>query len=244
MSQTVFAAFPGAFPEHYKQSKLKVIGNPVRKEIVELIDPEQYYKDRWGEAKRVENSADLNILVVGGSLGATALNEKVPQALASIEKQFSKVKAFNRINVRHQCGKNNLEQTKGHYSVLPEASKIIDAEIMEFISDMAANYQWADLVICRSGALTVSEIAAAGVASILVPFPFAVDDHQTANGQYLSNNGAAYLIQQKDLTKEKLSAVIMNLDKKIIQSMAVKARKLAINSAAQKVADECLKLAG
>jgi len=191
MSQTVFAAFPGAFPEHYKQSKLKVIGNPVRKEIVELIDPEQYYKHRWSETeraetervktkrvktkrvktKRAENSGDLNILVVGGSLGATALNEKVPQALALIEKQLSKMKDFNCIKVRHQCGKNNLEQTKGYYKVLPEASKIIDVEIMEFISDMATNYQWADLVICRSGALTVSEIAAAGVASILVPFP-------------------------------------------------------------------------
>jgi len=115
---------------------------------------------------------------------------------------------------------------------------------MPFINDMAANYEWADLVICRSGALTVSEISAVGVASLLVPFPYAVDDHQTANAAYLANEDAAFLIQQIDLSKEKLTELLMSLNQKKLLTMAEKARQLSINNAAEVVADECLQLAG
>ena len=115
---------------------------------------------------------------------------------------------------------------------------------MPFINDMAKNYAWADLVVCRSGALTISEIAAVGVASLLVPFPYAVDDHQTANAAYLADEGAAFLVQQNDLSSAKLAELLMSLNQKKLLTMAVRARQLSINNAAEVVADECLQLAG
>ena len=145
-------------------------------------------------------------------------------------------------------GEKHQEDTQKNYSWLKdEKSKSnidIEVDILPFISNMAANYEWADLIICRSGALTVSEIAAAGVASLLVPFPYAVDDHQTANAAYLADEGAAFLIQQNELDKERLADILMSLDKITVQTMAQKARKLSINNAAATVADECLQLAG
>lgn len=258
LSKKVFSAFPNAFKQ---QKKLSVIGNPVRKEIVQLIEPEQYYKQRWFKPERHKNNkketAELNILVVGGSLGAFALNERVPQALEFIMQSgslYAEGFDFERINVRHQCGEKNLKSTEENYRNLIKqavsditngiAENRINIEVMSFISDMADSYQWADLVICRSGALTVSEITAAGVASLLVPFPYAVDDHQTANADYLANEGAAFLIQQNKLDKETLAALIMNLNKRKIVDMAIKARSLSIDDAADVVANECLKLSG
>lgn len=264
LSKKVFSAFPGAFSETCNKEKLSVIGNPVRKEIINIIDPQAYYDDKWFQTDQpgIENNSrnELNILIVGGSLGAVALNETVPQALKLINDNGllssshsdSKQNDFSAINVCHQCGEKNLDRTLENYHVLKQQSDSgtgqfdskIDVQIMAFISDMAASYQWADLVICRSGALTISEIAAAGVASLLVPFPYAVDDHQTANAQYLANEGAAYLVQQKDLSKEKLAEIINSLDKKTILDMACKARELSINNAAEVVAEQCLQLAG
>ena len=235
-SKNVFAAFPGAFPKNYNQQKLSVIGNPVRKEIVEIKAPQQRYQKDWFQAEQTA----LNILVVGGSLGAAALNKTVPQAL-SLLKEDQLEKGFTAISVRHQCGENNLSATIENYNDLKGTN--IDVEVMAFIADMAANYAWADLIICRAGALTISEIAAAGVASLLVPFPYAVDDHQTANAHYLSDEGAAFLIQQDELSKEKLAELIMNLDKQSIFGMACKARKLSIKNAAQVVAQACMQQA-
>ena len=239
-AKKVFAAFPGAFAEN---KKLMIIGNPVRKEIKQLEKPEQRFAKKW------ENISDmqLNILVIGGSLGAAALNDKLPGAL----KMIAKNKPMKKINVRHQCGEKNLKVTKENYKWLEKRSLDnteheinINVDIMPFINDMAANYEWADLVICRSGALTVSEIAAVGVASLLVPFPYAVDDHQTANAAYLANEDAAFLIQQNNLSKEKLIELLMSLNQKKLLTMAKRARQLSINNAAEVVADECLQLAG
>ncbi|MCW8930034.1 MAG: undecaprenyldiphospho-muramoylpentapeptide beta-N-acetylglucosaminyltransferase [Gammaproteobacteria bacterium] len=238
-SQKVLAAFPGAFSEN---KKLRIIGNPVRKEIMSITKPEIRFEKKWAKNN---DGKQLNILVVGGSLGAVALNEKLPEALNDIDQTGQlKKSVFEQINIRHQCGEKHLNATKENYSNFIEPEKIasIKVDIMPFIDDMAKNYEWADLVICRSGALTVSEIAAVGVASLLVPYPYAVDDHQSANAAYLSDEGAAFLVQQSELNSQKISDIIMSLDKKNILNMAVKARQLSTNDAAEVVANECLSL--
>lgn len=241
----VLAAFPAAFTVH---EKLTVIGNPVRKEIMDIVSPESRFEKKWAES----NANELNVLVVGGSLGAAVLNEKLPQALEEInQKGLLKESDFEGINVRHQCGEKHLDATQENYSQLfnsslstnEEGIENISVEIMRFIDDMAKNYEWADLVICRSGALTVSEIAAVGVASLLVPYPYAVDDHQSANAAYLSDEGAAYLVQQNELDSQIISDILMSLDKGIILKMAVKARQLSIKDAAEVVAEKCLTFA-
>lgn len=253
-SKKVLAAFPGAFNAH---RKLMVIGNPVRKEITQLEKPEQRFEKKWAKSE----DDKLNILVVGGSLGAAALNEILPEALKKINQSGQQAAGFfHHINVRHQCGEKNLDATRENYSEIIKQQEIkqqqrkketeqqnefnIIVDIMPFINDMAKNYEWADLVICRSGALTVSEIAAAGVASLLVPYPYAVDDHQSANAAYLADEGAAFLVQQNVFDSDKLIDILMNLDKKKILNMAIKARQLSIKDAAEVVAGECLLLAG
>lgn len=246
LARKVFAAFPGAFPE---SEKLNVIGNPVRKEITNISDPVKRYKTKWSTKNDFNTAQQLNLLIVGGSLGAAALNERVPQALEIIKQNGClENNEFKKISVRHQCGEKNREATLNNYQWL-EQSKVtdelkIEVDVFAFIKDMAANYQWADLIICRSGALTVSEIAAAGIASILVPYPYAVDDHQTANAGYLADENAAFLIQQDELNKERLANLLMTLDRKTIKSMAINARQLSISNAAEVVADECMQLAG
>lgn len=250
-SKKVLAAFPGAFNAH---RKLMVIGNPVRKEITQLEKPEQRFEKKWAKSE----DDKLNILVVGGSLGAAALNEILPEALKKINQSGQQAAGFfHHINVRHQCGEKNLDATRENYSEIIKQQQQqrkketeqqnefnIIVDIMPFINDMAKNYEWADLVICRSGALTVSEIAAAGVASLLVPYPYAVDDHQSANAAYLADEGAAFLVQQNVFDSDKLIDILMNLDKKKILNMAIKARQLSIKDAAEVVAGECLLLAG
>ncbi|MDO6748637.1 undecaprenyldiphospho-muramoylpentapeptide beta-N-acetylglucosaminyltransferase, partial [Gilvimarinus sp. 1_MG-2023] len=176
-------AFPGAL------AGAMTVGNPVRRELVEL------------PARAVPLSGPLNILVVGGSLGASALNDAV---LAC----WQAMPAAGRPNLRHQVGKRDAERMLAAYA----ASDVV-ADVSAFIDDMEAAYGWADLMICRSGALTVSEVAAVGKAAIFVPFPYAVDDHQTINAGYLANNQAALICQQKDLTPEWLQQTIGLLDK-------------------------------
>lgn len=233
----VLAAFPSAFATH---KKLRVIGNPVRKEIADLNKPEQRFAKKWA----TDTDNVLNILVIGGSLGATALNEKLPQAWAEIiAEQTWQSNDFSRIHIRHQCGEKHLDKTRDNYNALLKTDAI-KIEIMPFIDDMAANYAWSDLVICRSGALTVSELAAVGVASLLVPFPYAVDDHQTANAAYLADQGAAFLVPQTELSNKTLAAILNKLDKETIKKMALKARQLSTTDAADIVAQECLLLAG
>jgi UDP-N-acetylglucosamine--N-acetylmuramyl-(pentapeptide) pyrophosphoryl-undecaprenol N-acetylglucosamine transferase len=200
------------------------VGNPVRREIAVLPAPTLRYRER---AARGE---PLHLLVVGGSLGAAALNETVPQALALLP-------AGERPEVMHQAGERHIDALREIY-----ARAGVTANLVPFIEDMAGAYAWADLVICRAGALTIAELAAAGVASILVPFPHAVDDHQTGNARFLANAGAAILLPQAELTPETL-ALIRNMDRDQLLQMAEKARELAKPDAATAVANACKEVA-
>ena len=199
------------------------IGNPVRADIAALPPPAERYAGRSGP---------LRVLVVGGSLGAAALNAAVPQALARLAPEQRPV-------VVHQAGERQLDALRDAY-----AKAGVEAEQRAFIDDMAAAYAAADLVICRAGALTVAELAAAGVASLLVPFPHAVDDHQTGNARFLAARGAAYLLPQPELTPERLAGILVSLDRDRLLQMAGHARALARPQAAAQVADVCATLAG
>ncbi len=219
---TVMAAFPDAFKA---SNKVTITGNPVRSEIVSLPEPEKRFVNRDTDA--------IKILVLGGSLGAKALNEVIPETLFMLSNDYQ-------VQVKHQCGER-------HYSKIIDAYKDsnVEAEVLPFIEDMAATYVWADLVICRAGALTVAELAACGVGAILIPFPYAVDDHQTANANYLSTQGAAIQIQETQLNVEKLKAVLLELlhaPERIVQ-MAIKARSLAKPDATMIVANLCMEAA-
>lgn len=222
LARRVFQAFPTAFPA---SAKVATTGNPVRQEIVQLPAPEQRYGDRAGP---------LRILVLGGSQGAVSLNQTVPQAFAQLQGKLDFV-------VRHQAGPKNIDAARALYH---QAG--VDADVVPFIEDMAAAYGWADLVICRSGALTVSELAAAGVASLLIPYPHAVDDHQTRNGEYLSQQGAAVLVQQQHTTPATLATLILNSfsDRAQLQIMATRARELAMQDATGKVVRACQEVVG
>lgn len=214
VSDKVMVAFPKALP------KAEWTGNPVRADIASLSMPEERFRDRSGP---------LRILVVGGSLGAQALNENVPRALALLDP---------RPTVVHQAGEKHLDALRKHYA---EAG--VQGELVAFIDDMAARYAAADLVICRAGAMTIAELSAGGLASVLVPFPFAVDDHQTANARFLADQGAAILLPQKELTPQRLASVIGSLDRARLLEMARKARALGKPDAARVVAQRCMELA-
>jgi UDP-N-acetylglucosamine--N-acetylmuramyl-(pentapeptide) pyrophosphoryl-undecaprenol N-acetylglucosamine transferase len=207
-----------AFPETLEGAEWT--GNPVRAEIAAMSPPEERYRNRSGP---------LRLLVVGGSLGAQALNEALPKALSLLEKKPIVV---------HQSGEKHLETLKAHY----RAARV-EGELLAFIDDMARRYAEADLVICRAGAVTIAELSAGGMASILVPFPHAVDDHQSANAKFLSDRGAAVLIQQRDLTPEKLAALIRSMDRAKLLDMAKKARALGKPDAARIVAERCMQIA-
>ena len=193
-------------------------GNPVRDDVAALPPPAHRYAHREGP---------LRLLVVGGSLGAQALNSVVPQALAAIPPE-------RRPHVLHQSGRRHLSALQSAYR---DAG--VDAEAVEFIEDMAAAYAEADLVICRAGAMTVSEVAAAGVASLMVPFPHAVDDHQTTNARFLSERDAALLVPQAELSPQRLAETLERLDRPRLLAMAERARELARPDAAAQVADAC-----
>lgn len=197
-------------------------GNPVRPEIAALPAPEQRFAGRSGP---------LRLLVVGGSLGARALNEVVPAALKEMAQEA-------RPKVVHQAGMNEAEALATAYR---EAG--VAAEVLPFIDDMAARYGEADLVLCRAGALTVGELAAAGVASILVPYPHAVDDHQTHNARFLGDRGAAILLPQNELNPGRLRELIASLERGPLLAMAREARKLAKPEATRAVAQACVELA-
>ena len=208
---------PGAF----KSAKAKVVGNPVRREIAELPPPEQRMLGRVGR---------LRLLVLGGSLGAQALNEVVPKALKIIAEE-------ERPDVWHQAGSTKSEATKQSY-----AGCGVHGKIDAYIEDMATAYAWADLVLCRAGALTIAELATSGVGSILVPYPFAVDDHQTANARILSAGGAAVLLQQTELSAIRLASLLRHFSRgrQELMKMAQAARVLAKPNAAETVAEICL----
>jgi len=212
-ARKVLAAFPSAFGD-----KAELAGNPVRADIAALPTPEQRLAGRIGP---------LRLLVVGGSLGAQALNEVVPQALAMLPEDA-------RPEVIHQAGEKQIDVLRENYRKAG-----VESEARAFIADMAATYAWADLVICRAGALTIAELSAAGVASVLVPFPHAVDDHQTWNAHYLSDDGAAVLLPQKDMTPEKLAQMITGFDRESLFAMAQRARALGKPQATATVAAIC-----
>ncbi len=217
MATQVLEAFPGAFPA---APKVHCVGNPVRADIAALPAPAERFAGRDGA---------LRILVLGGSQGAVALNELVPEALALLARQQP-------LTIRHQAGRRNQDKAVAKYAAVGLA-----AEVLPFIDDMAAMYGWADLVICRSGALTVSELAAAGVGAVLIPFPHAVDDHQTANGRYLSEAGAALLFAQSTLTAERLAEALSPLFvRDRLLAMATAARDLAQPQATARVVAACL----
>jgi UDP-N-acetylglucosamine--N-acetylmuramyl-(pentapeptide) pyrophosphoryl-undecaprenol N-acetylglucosamine transferase len=209
--------FPGVL------RKSQWCGNPVRGEIAGLPPPEQRFENRTGP---------LRVLVVGGSLGAQALNDVVPRALALIE-------TAQRPQVIHQAGAKHLDALQANY-----AGAGVQARTLAFIDDMAARYAEADLVICRAGALTVSELAAAGAASVLVPFPHAVDDHQTSNARFLAEAGAALLVQQRELSARRLADLLIGFTRERLLAMAVRARLLAKPDAAAAVAAVCREAAG
>jgi UDP-N-acetylglucosamine--N-acetylmuramyl-(pentapeptide) pyrophosphoryl-undecaprenol N-acetylglucosamine transferase len=216
IAQKVLSGFPEVLP------RAIWCGNPVRRDIAALPDPQQRYSARSGK---------LNVLVVGGSLGAKAINETLPQALALLPLDV-------RPNVLHQTGKQHFAAVQQSYQ-----QAVVQAEIKPFMDEMARHYADADLVICRAGALTVAELAAAGVASILIPFPFAVDDHQTRNAKFLSERGAAVLLAQSDLNAGKLAQLLQELTREKLLAMALKARGLAKPDAALAVARICEELA-
>ena len=193
------------------------VGNPVRPEIAQIAPPAERFAGRDGA---------LHLLVIGGSLGAQALNEMVPQAMALLG-------AGDLPQIVHQAGEKHIEALKANYAAVG-----VQAHCVSFIDDMAGAYEWADLVICRAGALTVAELAAAGVASILVPFPHAVDDHQTGNARFLVNVGGAFLLPQGELTPDAI-ALIRNYSRGQLLEMAEKARSLAKPDATEEVANIC-----
>ena len=219
VADRVLAGFPEAFG---KKRRVEWTGNPVRTEIAYIPPPEIRFGARSGP---------LKLLVIGGSLGAQALNEVVPQALALIP-------AARRPGVTHQAGAGHVEALKARY-----AQAGVVAQAMAFIDDMAAQYAASDLVICRAGASTITELAAAGVASVLVPFPHAVDDHQTANARFLADRGAALLIPQTELTAGRLAELLTTLDRGRLLAMAQAARAAGKPDATAAVANVCMELA-
>ena len=220
LANEVLEAFPQTF-----NKKAIAVGNPVRKQIQQLSDPQMRISSHTGA---------LRVLVIGGSLGAARLNEIVPEAV-------SKIVAEARPEIFHQTGLAKLEMTRELYQ-----RHGVEARIEAFIDDMAEAYGWADLVICRAGAMTVFELAAAGVGSILVPYPYAVDDHQSANAEYLARAGAAIVRQQSELSSDWLSDTIkqMTQQRDTLIKMAVAARSMAKPDAANEVADCCMHTGG
>ena len=209
-----------AFPNALKNSEWT--GNPVRRDIAQLPVPEQRFRNRAG---------NLKVLVVGGSLGAQALNETVPRALALIPQS-------QRPEVTHQAGEKHLAMLESEYRKAG-----VSATTLAFIRDMASAYAITDLVICRAGALTVSELAAGGIASVLVPFPAAVDDHQTFNARYLADQSAAVLLPQAELTPRKLADLLLGFTRDKLLDMANRARALGKPDAARIVAERCMAVA-
>ncbi|SIQ70501.1 UDP-N-acetylglucosamine-N-acetylmuramylpentapeptide N-acetylglucosamine transferase [Aromatoleum tolulyticum] len=216
VADRVLAGFPKVL------KKAAWVGNPVRADIAALAAPAERFAGRSGA---------LRVLVVGGSLGAAVLNETVPQALARMQ-------PAERPHVTHQAGAKQIDALRSAY-----AAAGVEGELLPFIDDMATKYAEADLVICRAGALTVAELAAAGAASLLVPFPHAVDDHQTGNARFLADQGAAYLLPQTELNAERLAGILASLDRTRLLEMATKARALAKPHAAEAVAKVCEDLA-
>ncbi|MGC1550532.1 MAG: undecaprenyldiphospho-muramoylpentapeptide beta-N-acetylglucosaminyltransferase [Rhodanobacter sp.] len=217
-ARRVLAGFADALPN------AEWVGNPVRAAIATLSPPAQRMSDRTGKPR---------LLVLGGSLGARALNLALPQALSQLSPE-------KRPEVLHQCGNRGLDEARDAY-----AKAGVDAQVVPFIEDMAGTYAWADLAVCRAGALTLAELTAAGLGSVLVPFPYAVDDHQTRNAEALVAIGAAELIQERELDTQQLAQRLDALleNRARLLAMAEAARTLAKPDAAEVIARACVEVA-
>ena len=222
LARVVLQAFPGSF--NARVSALTV-GNPVREAIAAVPPPAERYAGRSGA---------LRLLVLGGSQGALSLNRTVPAALALLD-------ANERPMVRHQCGERTLELAREAY-----ADSGVDVELTAFIDDMAEAYAWADLVVCRAGALTIAELCAVGLPALLVPYPHAVDDHQTANARPMVAAGAAEILSEESLTEQSLAERLRAWleDRSRLARRAQKAREQAVPDSLNRIAATCLELAG
>ncbi|MCH8303116.1 MAG: undecaprenyldiphospho-muramoylpentapeptide beta-N-acetylglucosaminyltransferase [Proteobacteria bacterium] len=222
LARVVLQAFPGSFSSNVKT---ETVGNPVRADIAALEDPAMRYAGREGP---------LRLLVLGGSQGALALNKVVPAALALLSDELRPI-------VRHQAGERTIAEAQAAYD-----AHNIDVELQPFIEDMAEAYAWADLVVCRAGALTVAELSAAGLPAIFVPFPSAVDDHQTANARPMTDAGAAALMPEKDLSDETLAGLLKHwlASRDALLQRALKSRALAHPDALRRITNYCLEAAG
>lgn len=222
IASQVLCAFEGTF----EQVRVEVVGNPIREELIAL-----------GQTTRAASANDaLKVLVVGGSLGAKIFNDLMPSVTAEMSKTHP-------ITVWHQVGKGNLQSAKSEYQRLGLDGSV---SVAEFIDDMESAYRWADVVLCRSGALTVSELAAIGLPSLLVPYPHAVDDHQTKNAQVLVKAGGAFLLPQPILDIDRLLGKLQLLasDRDELNHMGLQAKSVGVIDATQKVAEVCIRLAG
>lgn len=218
LAREVLQAFPGSFS---RRVKARSIGNPVRADILQIAPPRERLAGRAGA---------LHLLVIGGSQGALALNRVVAAAISGLNRQTD-------IVIRHQAGDATCQDAVDAY-----AQHGVAADVCRFIDDMAEAYAWADVAVCRAGALTVAELAAAGLGSVLVPFPAAVDDHQTLNARYLADAGAAVLIPQAELTPERLAAQLQSYldDRNLLLQQACRARELAQPAATDELVAACL----
>ncbi len=212
----ILEGFEGTFQNN---RKCMCTGNPVREEITNL--------------EHLPKEDILRVLIVGGSLGALAINQVVPVAL-------SQSGLMGQVNVWHQAGERHLEVTRKLYQ-----ENAIEARVDSFIDDMAEAYRWADLVVCRSGALTIAELACAQLPAVLVPYPFAVDDHQTENARHLVDRGAAVLMPQTELTAERLADLLKNLvmNRELLSDMSAAAKTVAMPDATKLVVHQCLEVA-
>lgn len=222
-AKIIMQGFPGTFKSN---DKVYTTGNPVRKTLSELPEPEVRYSERLDSAMR--------LLIIGGSLGAKALNEIVPAALGRLQDDID-------IEVWHQTGEQHYESTFKFYQDLDRETNF---RVNPFIEDMASAYTWADIVLCRAGALTIAELSLIGVASILVPFPYAVDDHQTANARHLSEKGGAILISELELEENSLASLLTELAKapQRLLDMARNSKLLSHPEATKDVAERCLEV--
>ena len=222
LARVVLQAFPGSFNSRVRA---ETVGNPVREEISAVAKPVDRYNDRQGP---------LRLLVLGGSQGALALNTTVPEALSKLTKQERPI-------VRHQCGSRTVDTARDAY-----ANHEVDVELVTFIDDMAEAYAWADLVVCRAGALTVAELCAVGLPALFVPYPSAVDDHQTANARPMENVGAAAIISESDLSAELLANLLREWlsSRQSLLERAGRARELAKPQALARITELCLEQAG
>jgi UDP-N-acetylglucosamine--N-acetylmuramyl-(pentapeptide) pyrophosphoryl-undecaprenol N-acetylglucosamine transferase len=219
LADQVLSGFPNAFGRHVVA---RPVGNPVRDEIAAVPPPEERLAARSGR---------LRLLVVGGSQGAGIFNDVVPDAVQELS-------ADARPEIWHQCGRNAAEPVRRAYGDVP-------AKVTEFIDDMAQAYAWADVVLCRAGAMTIAELAASGSAAILVPYLYAVDDHQTANARFLSERDAAVLVPTAEFNNARLCELLTGFagNRELLLKMAQAARHLAVIDAAETVATLCLEQA-